>query len=77
MWLVLIIALLLAWTQWPQTEGFTLEHKFKFDVGLPKLDAFSSTAKFVRKKAESSKYALINSMPFKEHFRQWRRKIRS
>ena len=38
MWLVLTIALLLALTYWPQTDGFTLKHNIEFNLGVPKFD---------------------------------------
>jgi hypothetical protein len=77
MWLVLTIALLLALTYWPQTDGFTLKHNIEFNLGVPKFDAFSSTTKLFKKKAEDSTSALMSAMPFKEKFRQWHRNFRS
>jgi hypothetical protein len=77
MWLVLTIALLLAVSYWPQTDGFSVKHNIEVNFDLPKFNAFSSTAKFVQQNTDASINALMSAMPFKERIRQLHRKMRS
>ena len=76
MWLILVVALLLALTNWPQAEGFKIKHNFEFDLGS-NLDVFAPAAKNMETTTAMSADAVISAMPFKENIRQWYRNFRN